>query len=351
MKQYDSRFVDYETYLSHPRNLDFNNILKILDRHKPDRPTLFEFFMNDALYLKFSGWKEHKNDPVERCRMMIKAFKNAGYDYVTITGSEFGIKTYRRAEKTLSMNEGAVITNRESFEKFPWPEPDDYDYSRLETLSEDLPDGMKLIVSGPGGVQENVISLTGFDNLCYMLADDPRLVQDIFNAVGSRLARYYELCAPYVSVGALISNDDWGFSTNTMLSIRDLRKYVMPWHKRIVDIIHASGKPAILHSCGYLNAVMDDIIDRLKYDGKHSFEDKIIPVEQAYQKWGGRIAILGGIDLDFICRMPAEIVYERSVRMLESAESSGGYALGTGNSIPDFVPEQNYLAMNAAAIF
>jgi uroporphyrinogen decarboxylase len=31
--------------------------------------------------------------------------------------------------------------------------------------------------------------------------------------------------------------------------------------------------------------------------------------------------------------------------MLKMAKDQGGYALGSGNSIPDFVPDENYLAL------
>ena len=119
-----------------------------------------------------------------------------------------------------------------------------------------------------------MIALVGFDNLCYLLVDSPELVQQLFDAVGSRIVRYYEICAPFPAVGALVSNDDWGFNTQTMLSIGDMRKHVLLWHKRIVETIHVSGKPAILHSCGNLDAIMEDIIVDLKYGCKHSYEDK-----------------------------------------------------------------------------
>ena len=90
---------------------------------------------------------------------------------------------------------------------------------------------------------------------------------------------------------------------------------------------------------------MPDIINEMNYDAKHSFEDTIIPVEDAYEKWGSEIAILGGIDVDFICRSDPEQIKERSRAMLVRAEDRGGYALGTGNSVPDYVPDENYLAM------
>lgn len=62
------------------------------------------------------------------------------------------------------------------------------------------------------------------------------------------------------------------------------------------------------------------------------------------------IAIMGGIDVDFICRSSPEEVYERSKRMLESSSSRGAYALGSGNSIPEYVPDEGYVAMIKAAL-
>jgi uroporphyrinogen decarboxylase len=94
---------------------------------------------------------------------------------------------------------------------------------------------------------------------------------------------------------------------------------------------------------------MDDIIDDMKFDGKHSYEDTIQPVEQAYEQYGGRIAILGGIDLDFLVRSTPEEVFRRSKAMLERSAGRGSYALGTGNSVPEYVPRDNYFAMVLAA--
>ena len=93
---------------------------------------------------------------------------------------------------------------------------------------------------------------------------------------------------------------------------------------------------------------MEDIIEDIKYDGKHSYEDVILTVEEAYEKWGGRIAILGGIDLDFVCRSTPEQIKARAKAMLERTKERGGYALGTGNSVPEYVPWENYFAMISA---
>jgi uroporphyrinogen decarboxylase len=73
-------------------------------------------------------------------------------------------------------------------------------------------------------------------------------------------------------------------------------------------------------------------------------------VENAWDWWSGRIAIVGGIDMDFLARKTPEEIYERALRLLEKTSGTGGFALGSGNSIPDYVPFENHLAMIRAAV-
>jgi len=331
------------------RQPNFDNLLKVLRCEVPERPTLFEFFLNGPLYNKLAGPEiSSMTDKLAGYRLVVNAFKNAGYDYATVHGSEFAFPAGEVESKaTKSINDGAVISDKASFEAYKWMNPDDCDYSGLAGI--EVPDGMKLVVYGPGGVLENVIGLVGYESLCFMILDEPDLAQEIFDAVGSRLVRHYEIAAPFEAVGACISNDDWGFKTQTMLAPEDMRRFVFPWHTKIVEAIHATGKPAILHSCGNFDEVMEDVIEDMKYDGKHSYEDGILTVEDSYERWGGRIAILGGIDLDYICRSSAEEVHARSLAMLDRAATRGGYALGTGNSVPEYIPDANYFAMISAA--
>lgn len=323
------------------RKPDFDNLLKILKCEKPDRPTLFEFFLNASLYERLGGKPENR---------YLDAFHRAGYDYSTYHVGFSFLQGERHHEKSISLNEGALITDRKSFREYRWPEVKKSDYDVLKRVAPEVPQGMRLIVPGPGGVLENLIGLVGYENLCLMLFDDPELVQMITDNIGSRLVRHYEIAGTYDSVGAMISNDDWGFRTQPMMSPDDMKKYILPWHVKIVEAIHSHGKPAILHSCGNQATLMESIIEMCKYDGKHSYEDTIEPVEKAYEHLHGRIAVLGGIDLDFICRRTPEEVFRRSREMLERTENRGGYALGSGNSIPEYVPQENYFAMISAAV-
>jgi len=326
---------------------NFNNLLKVLELKAPDSPTLFEFFLNEPLYFHLVGEKRPAGDGgYDRRKLLARAFAAAGYDYVTWSASSLGFPSPQKTHmSTISLNENACVTDADSFSAYEWQDPEAADYSDLDILGGYLEDGQKIIINGPSGVLENTIGLVGYDNLCIMIKDEPELAQKIFDAVGSRITRAYEIAIRHDSVGALIGNDDWGFKTQPMLSPADMRKYVFPWHKKIVAVAHAAGKPAILHACGNLSELMDDVIDDIKYDGKHSYEDAIQPVEDAYEEYNGRIAVMGGIDVDFLCRESIQNIEKRCKAMLERARERGGYALGSGNSIPEYIPWDAYFAM------
>lgn len=334
---------------------DFRQIAKVLNHEKPDRPVLFEFYLNQRLDTLLAG-----RPPVPRGTpgyylthhaRWVEIFRNAGYDYATIMGMgfDFPCGEDKHGARTKSLNEGAVIHDRASFNAYPWPDPDAVDLSPMEALAP-LLDGAKLMPSLPNGVLENAIRLVGYDALCFMIVDDPELAKDIFDAVGSRLLRYVERTAALDVTGIIMANDDWGFRSQTMLSPDHLRTYVFPWHKRIVATAHHYGKPAVLHSCGFAGDIMPDIIHDMKFDGKHSFEDAIEPIETAYGKYAGDIALLGGIDVNFMVTASPDAIYARAKNLIALSGSQGNYALGTGNSVPDYIPDDHYFAMTAAAL-
>ena len=329
------------------RNPDFRNLEAVLECKEPARPTLFEFFIENTISEKLAGMPAKSGwDCAWNYELLIPAMQHAGYDYITMHGSEFCFPVDRPQAQSASMNTG-ILSNRKDLQNYPFIDPDKCDYSRLAGAEKHLPKGMKIIAFGAGGILENAISLVGYENLCYAVYEDPDFVETLFKEIGERFVAYYDRCLAFDSVAAIVSNDDWGFNTATMLSPEHMRKYVFPWHKKIVEHAHSQGKKAILHSCGNLDLVWDDIINDMKFDGKHSYEDKICPVEEMYPRLQGKIAVLGGIDLDFVCRKTPQEIYERCKNMVDGAKT--GYALGTGNSIPNYVPPENFAAMLRAA--
>ena len=350
MRKFSCEMATVEGVLSLNQHPDKTNIMKVLRNETPSRPTLFEFFMNWGLEDEITRGIEYDRDhKFFYWRRRADTFRLLGFDYVTI-GCDvfFPVKEIdNHGAASVSKNDQAVIFTMEDARSYPWPNPDECEYGMYEDIAGRIPDGMGIIASGPGGIEELMIDLMGYEPMCYALIDEPELVKYVADRLGALQLRHYEIAAASPYVDALLYNDDWGFNQQTILSPANMRRYLYPWVRKIVEAGHAHKKPVAIHSCGNLSMVMEDLIDDLQFDAKHSYQDSIQPVESFYEQYGDRIAGLGGIDLDYIIRQSQKNVYDRSCAMV----AKGGYALGTGNSVPVYCPTSQYLAMIAAVLF
>jgi uroporphyrinogen decarboxylase len=230
------------------------------------------------------------------------------------------------------------------FEAYPWPRISDLDLSALEWLEKNLLPNMGCF-DLTAHIFEILSFLLGYETLCYAVVDQPDLVDAILEKVGSFYVEFTRVLADSSKVAVIWGSDDLGFRTGTMMSPEFLRGKILPWHARCADVAHARGKPYLLHSCGNLDTIMEDLIRDVGIDGKHSYEDTILPVTEAKKRYGGRISILGGIDMDFLCRASEPAIRKRVQDTLSVCREGGGYCLGTGNTVANYVPMDNYLAM------
>jgi uroporphyrinogen-III decarboxylase len=63
------------------------------------------------------------------------------------------------------------------------------------------------------------------------------------------------------------------------------------------------------------------------------------------KQWGDRLCLLGHIDVDLLARGTPRQVREQTRKNLDALARDGGYCPGSGNSVPDYVPLQNFIAM------
>jgi uroporphyrinogen decarboxylase len=249
----------------------------------------------------------------------------------------------RPARAWVNESEG-VIATMEDLENLPWPGPESVDYFDIEFVAEHLPEGMQ-IISATSGILEWAMWLMGFAPFAVALYDQPELVETLFQRIGDVFADVYETLARMPKVGALFLGDDMGYNSGTFIKPEHMRHYVFPRQRRLAGITHKHNLPFLLHACGNLRLVMDDLIDDVGIDAKHSFEDKYMPVIEAKRLYGDRIAILGGVDVDLLARGNEEDVRAYTRRVLKDCMPGGGYALGTGNTATNYIPVRNYIAM------
>jgi uroporphyrinogen decarboxylase len=241
---------------------------------------------------------------------------------------------------------GACIFSLEDMQKVKWP-PEDapIDFTPFEIVAEMLPRGVKIVGGVRGGPFEFATqALLGVEGLAFALVDQPELVESIFNILNTLYTSAVRKLAEMDAIGACRQGDDLGFKTSTFLPPALLRKYIFPIYKNMVEASHLHNKPFILHSCGNLKEVYEDII-QCGFDAKHSFEDTIMPVRDFKQKYGARITPLGGLDVDVICRYGERELREYTRRCIAECFYDGYWALGTGNSLTPYMPVENYLCV------
>jgi len=359
------------------RQPNFENLRRTILRQGPPGPVPFvELFADPGMVEAVLGEKFPVNllryieEPlleitedelpglVKSLDMYVRFCREVGYDYVFMvtgfglqrsikaTADTAAVQNWPGGQRYWQDEASGPIQNWADFEAYPWPKAEDLRPIALEYVSTILPEGMKIAAFGFGGVFENASWLMGLQPFSYALQDQPDLVEAICQRVGDLAAATCTQVVAIDKVDMVYLSDDLGFYSSTLVSPDVIRRYILPHYKKFVDVAHKAGKLVIYHSCGNMYKLMDELIDDVGIDAKHSFEDKILPVEEVYRRWGDRTAIMGGVDMDLLGRGTEDEVRARTRQILEVCGVKGtGYCLGTGNSVANYIPLQNYLAM------
>jgi len=366
---------------------DAGRLHKALSRSgTPDRVPFMELFADGEVMAAvlgkpldfFSRRLQSRKEWEERMLSLIEFYENLGYDYVRADtrGYEATLKAYQEADEALAAgevgsrayryrtldsaaelnrgerlwaNEGTgVVADWDDFKAYGWEDPETIAMEGnmgLEWVCDHVPSGMG-VVTGAGSVLEPVMWLMGIKNFYISLYRQTDLVDAMFQKVGElSIARFKLAAKTNRKIVAFWGSDDWGYRDGLMISPTMMRRWVFPVHKKQAEIAHSRGSLYILHSCGNLKAIMDDIIEYIKVDAKHSFEDTYLPVTEAKNLYGERIGLIGGVDMDVLSRRSITEVQEYVSHVLKACKPGGGYCLGSGNTVANYVPLENYLTM------
>jgi len=115
--------------------------------------------------------------------------------------------------------------------------------------------------------------------------------------------------------------------------------------KGIATQAHETGRPYYIHSCCKVDELMEDFIDDVGIDAKHSFQDNVLCIVEYKKRWGHRVGLLGGVDVDRLTSDAHDDLRLYVRRIIESCSGGGRFAVSAGNSIPSYIPVENYLTM------
>jgi uroporphyrinogen decarboxylase len=348
---------------------DFERIRKtLLLQGEPDRVPCMEQTVDRDVKKAFMG------RPIRTLEDEVEFWMSAGFDYVPLavgmrtairiaTGvvqagagaSDFS-KSLKVAKSRYSVIEDeerergwaeegtGMIAGREEFDSIKWPDPDAMDYSPFEEVKRYLPPGARVIAS-MGYVYSTVIRLMGFQNFCEKLIEDPDLVARVFEKAGEIQLGVFRNVVKLDVVGATWHPDDIAYSTGLMVAPRHLRKHMWPWYAEMCRISWERDLPIIFHSDGKLDEVMNDIVEA-GFTSLHPIEPKAMDIVAVKREFGDRLSLIGNIDLAYTLTRGTPEEVEQEVRMrIEQVAPGGGYAVGSANSVTEYVPVENFRAM------
>ncbi len=335
-----------------PLDPDFSRLEAALRREEADRVPQFEAEIAIPIQESFLGRE------IASAEDEIEFYVRAGYDFVPVLPPFFTprlMRTAADADGTMaeSDRERAWLTESEGIiktiadvEKFPWPDPDQVDFSSFYEMADLLPPKMKIIgMLSPAAVFGNTSQSMGLQNFSYALYDDPAVIEAMFEIIGSSYLKIARKLATMPRLGAVFMSDDLAHTTGTLVSPAVYRKYVFPWYKKFGEVLDDAGLPFIFHSDGTLLSVLDDLAD-CGIKAIHPIEPQAMDIVEVKKNHGGRFCIFGNIDLDYTLTLgTAAEVEEQVKKRIRELAPGGGWGLAASNSVPDYVKPENYRAM------
>lgn len=332
---------------------DYTIILDVLNNLRPKRLPLYEHLINVPFIEKATG-KElllqgtHESDFIEHYREMIAFWKDMTYDAFSFEGT---ITDILPGHGAIFGGMLGPIQTRDDFEKYPFDDISkiywEYYTIHFDSVAKALPEGMKACGGIGNGIFEVSQDLVGYEHLCLMQYMDPDLFNDLFKKIGDifsvlwgQLMERYNDMFVFCRMG-----DDLGYKNSTLLEPDTIKLHIMPQYQKIINIVHDSKKKFLLHSCGNIFSIMDNLIE-LDIDAKHSNEDDIAPFRKWIDLYSNKIGLFGGIDVNTLCLNSYDDIYKEVLEKgTEFRKNANGYGLGSGNSIAEYVPVEGFLAM------
>ena len=185
----------------------------------------------------------------------------------------------------------------------------------------------------------------GFENLCRMLHDDPRLVHDMMDYVADFDMAVMERALHGVDVDFVVFNEDMAYKTASMISPAMVRGFMWPRYRKLVRFFRDRGVSLLVMDC---DGHIGELIPLWLAVGI----DTVSPVEiaahndpVAYRRqYGGRLGMFGGIDKREL-RFDQARVRREVMSKVPWLVAQGRYIPQVDHGVPPDIPLRNFLYM------
>lgn len=227
----------------------------------------------------------------------------------------------------------------------PDPESDEFYRPAKEFISRYRSSGKALGITTRLGVSTTYLSMgmTHFSLQIYENRDFVLKLMDIFiDWACKAIPKINELGFDF-----MIIPEDLAWKQGPLFSPKMFRELFLPRMKRAAEKINM---PWIYHSDGNLLPILDDLLT-LGMNGLANIEPSAMDINELKKKYGGRLCLVGNIDLHYtLTRGTPEETEAEVKKRIQEVGPGGGYILASSNSLAPYCKPENVLAMQRALL-
>lgn len=160
----------------------------------------------------------------------------------------------------------------------------------------------------------------------------PEEIHKLFRYLTDFYMRAMERAKDELGVDGFFVSDDIGTQKGPFFSLDIFREFFKPYYKEIIDKAHELGTHFWLHSCGNIELFLPDLIE-IGLDVIHPIQKYTMDERQISEKYGDKICILAGFDVQNTIPFGSDEDVQKEVRFLKQAyeRPEGRFMLTMGN--------------------
>jgi len=266
-------------------------------------------------------------------------------------GRVFDLRKNHSDGMDIAYYKGGAFKSFEEFESFPPLEvntPRREKYFKAMKKTEKESQGKISIIPAIWGLFEPSWQVFGFSTFSKLLAD-PKKIKVVFDRFGKFLVDLVKTFIEWGETDAIMIMDDYGYKSGLLMSPKNYRTYVLPWLKESCKVAHKEGLKVMLHSCGDVIELFEDLIG-VGIDAFHPFEPTTANPEydifKLNEKYSGKVTFIGNVSPQDLADKDQSYIENYTKSLIKKLAPGGGFILSSGHSINPSVKLENYLAMH-----
>ena len=185
--------------------------------------------------------------------------------------------------------------------------------------------------------------LLGLENLAEAIYEEPELLKETIEAVD---AFWTKVGLKLIEAGctALYVANDMGMNSRTLIAPDQLREFFFPSMRRQFETWKAAGGRILLHSCGNVDAVLEDLAD-MGIDAINNIQIKAgMDLADTKHRIGDRVTIVGNVDATHImCQSDKRLIDAAIQEVIDTAGQDGALIIATDHSFHEGIPAENVI--------